>query len=427
MLEQILNKLSIKEIGSHLLSYSKLFTEPFKSWKSAFALRTSAYDFVVLHIIYYFIFLLLILRDFHIAIFLCLSELLATLLPFFIFLLPFKFTSLVFKKRLKWKQLFRLFIILKLQILPILLLLLETANVTGSEDIYIILENLIWLAWLAFILVYPLLVSLTVIQKIISITINYLALIIFFFCSLYFLPKVDLLGNLNQSLNEFSPSSEFTAYDVKLSNSSYFLQDSLCLLVGNKSNSNTVNYYNLKFVSIELDTLYNRALMNVNIDRIITLDSILCLWDTSWISKRDSLLSLHRNIPLTKGKVDSLCIAQKEKIDLDIALLDTLEKKARFKSNRVYFALMNSFLKDYSMSYTDKSRHNEILKNSSKQPPLKLADSEEYIAIWKVDKSAYYKTKHPYLKIKDDLEKRQKKANFLESILLFPLLNIVCN
>ena len=54
--EKILPKLTIKELGSHLANYAKFYTNPIATWKQAIVNRKSAYNYVILHLIYYSIF-----------------------------------------------------------------------------------------------------------------------------------------------------------------------------------------------------------------------------------------------------------------------------------------------------------------------------------------------------------------------------------
>jgi hypothetical protein len=420
LLESILNKLTLKELGKHLSNYANLYIKPLESWRRAISLRTQSYDFVILHLVYYTIFLLIIVRDLYLAIPLSLLEIVLTLLPFLIFILPFKISGQLFKKKMKWNRLFRLFLLIKLQAFPIFILLYKIAIHAESEDLYIIVDNFILIIWLGFILICPLILKIKFIQKAIWILINYLS----FLCLLVLIgiifQKIDLLGNIRNKLMLITPSKEYANFNSNSFNSPLFLEDSLYLLIGKEETQNTIVFKERHFVSSHLAVQFYKTEKNEILSDLIKSDSILCSLDSNRVSKKDSLLTLYEDDVLTKNKLDSFIQSINIMVDADLKLTDSLKTKAKFKSNREFFNSLNFFLNDYYESYTNNQRIKKVLVNSNKKGLIKL-DNGEYIAIYVLDKSAYSLSKDAYLKSKDKLDKRETKANFLMNIILFPL------
>src|SRR5205085_6715566 len=162
----------------HLKNYSKLYTNPLSVWRHVIGNRKSGYDLVVLHLIYYSIFLFFIVKDIKIAIPFTILEAAFTILPFLFFIVPFLFFVRVFKKAYKWDKLFRLFIILKLQFIPLFILLNLLNTVLKVEDIYLITDNIIWSLLISFIITFPLVSKIKIWQKILWLFGNYLFFLI---------------------------------------------------------------------------------------------------------------------------------------------------------------------------------------------------------------------------------------------------------
>ena len=117
--EELISKLSVKTIGTHLANYASLYTKPLKTWRKVISNRKDGYDLMILHLIYYCIFLFLIIKNITTTISLVLLEAVITIIPTLVFITPFLLFVKLYKKKIRWTKMFRLFLILKLQFIPV--------------------------------------------------------------------------------------------------------------------------------------------------------------------------------------------------------------------------------------------------------------------------------------------------------------------
>lgn len=424
MLETILNKLTIKELGNHISNYINLYIKPIDSWKKAAASGNSGFDFVILHLVYFTLLILLIIKDLYLAIPLCIIEIIITLVPLIIFIFPYKISAFLFKKELNWKQLFRLLLVIKLQTIPIFFILHKFANYTQSEDLFILVDNFIWIIWIGFIAIFPIVSNLKFSQKIILLILNYTSFISFFLLSITLFSNINVFGKLGDDIMLLTPDKEYSNNNINSSNSNLFIQDSLYLLIGEQNNQKNLIIKKTQFVDLQLSIYYNKTVRNKSIKNIIELDSIICSKDNSRISKKDSLQTLYYKEEINKRVLDSLRNKLTSNIENDLKLTDSLKKYAKFKSNRNYYKALNLYLTDYNKSYIDNNRISEVLKIIEKKEYLKI-DNGEYLIMLNINESAYDKFKKPYLELKEKLEIRAKKSNYLMGIIFWPLEKIL--
>ena len=147
-MESLLSKFNYKEIGYHLANYADLFIKPLNCWRKAIDSGKQGYNFIVLHLIYYTLFILLFNQDLYYAIPLALFEVFYTLIPLIIFLPSFKVSSWLFNKKYSWKSLFRLLLVIKLQAIPICLVFIKLAIWSKEEIFYIYFQNFLGLIFL---------------------------------------------------------------------------------------------------------------------------------------------------------------------------------------------------------------------------------------------------------------------------------------
>ena len=420
MLETILNKLSIKQIGKHLSNYANLYIKPIEAWKKAIDLRTSSYDFVILHIVYFTILILLVVKDIYLAIPICLMEIILTLFPFFIFIIPYRITGVLFKIKTSWKRLFRLLIIIKFQTLPAFFLLFKFAEYSKSEGVYLLIDNFLILLLICFIIIFPLISNLKYYQKLIWIFFNYIFFVGVMFTALHTFSKGNFLGKFGDDIMLLTPAREYLENESKLTNQFLFIDDTSYILIGKESKPNVITYDSAVFADLRLCQLLNIKVRNNLIKQIIYNDSIICTLDKTRISKKDSLQKLYEKREINLKVLDSFRTPLLNNFHHDIILTDSLSKHAKFESNRDYYSKLNIYLNDYCRSYFNSDEMHEIHKKASGKTILKL-ENGIYLTMLNIDKNIYSETKKPYLQIKEKLERRNDKMNFLASIFFFPI------
>lgn len=420
MLETILKKLSIEEIGKHLSNYANLYIKPVETWKKATDLRTSSYDFVILHIVYFTILILLVVKDVYLAIPICLMEVILTLFPFFVFIIPYKISFIAFNKKTNWKRLFRLFIIIKLQTLPTFFLLFKFAEYSKSEEVYLLIDNFLLLLWIFFIIVFPLISNLKYYQKLIWIFFNYISFVGLILTSYIIFSQTNILGKFGEDLMLLTPGREYLNNESKLTNQFRFIDDSYYILIGKESEPNVVTYDSTIFADLRLCQLFNIKVRNNLIKRIIYNDSVICTLNKSRVSKKDSLQSLYEKNELNIRVLDSFKLVLFKDFQHDLILTDSLSKYAKFESNRDYYNKLNLYLDDYCRSYFNSEEMYRIHKYTNHKTILKL-ENNTYVTLLNIDKKFYDQTKILYLQSKEKLELRDEKMNFIASIFFYPI------
>lgn len=424
MLENILNKLSIKEIGKHLSNYANLYVKPIEAWKRAIDLRTSSYDFVILHIVYFTMLVLLIVRDIHIAIPICLIEIILTLFPFIIFILPYKVSFFLFKKTIDWRRLFRLILIIKLQAIPIFFLLFKFADYYGLEYLYLLIDNIVIVTWILYILVFPLISNLKYYQKLIWIFLNYISFAIIILLITIPFPQSDFSGKLSDEIMLKTPTGEYQNNFSKFSHTFMFFDETSYFLIGKESKPNMVIYESTIFADLRLSILFNKKVQNDIIKKQIYIDSILCILDKTRVSKKDSLQSKLQKKELNYKLLDSFRTILLKDVQNDLILTDSLSKHAKFKSNRDYYTKLNLYLDEYCRSYFNKYEIQKIHKKAINKTMVKLEDNT-YITMLVIPKNNYFNTKKPYIEAKERINHRNKISNFLINVLLYPFEKIL--
>jgi hypothetical protein len=198
-----------KQLGVHLYRYSDLFIRPVFVWRKIISYRKDGYDLFVLHLIYFTIILFFVLGDMQLAIPMVALEVIVTIIPLSFFLLPFLFYTRIFRKKIRWNRLFHLFMIFKLQTIPILIILQLLIKWSNAEFFFLIIENLLCLIWILCIVVLPLLLTLKFWQRILWILTNYVTFLIFYLLIWFATIKLPELERLLHKLRVSSPSIEF--------------------------------------------------------------------------------------------------------------------------------------------------------------------------------------------------------------------------
>ncbi len=422
--ETISKKISIREFGRHLAAYFDLYTKPVNVWRKVISNRSTSYNLVILHIVYYtFFVLLLIQKSYSFSIFYVALEIGITIIPFLIFFLPFKIFTSLFKKKLKWNRLFRLFIIIKLQFLPILILIILFAQWSDNEDPYIIVENLIWILWLALMFIFPILLSIKLWQKALWILSNYICFLVFLMMVGIAVSQISNSDSLIDKISVGTPNSEYNNSYLKRSLSEVMIADDYLILLLRKPEGEMTKLIRTQFVSHQLLKSFKITDANQTRKRIKDIDSLKRISDTTRLGKTwiDSLTFYPKNEELTLKKLDSLKREFDRLFTNDLKLMALLKDSAKFQSNRTYFSAFYDYLDNYQRIFIDEDILSKVLSKHGNEAEIISLGDYYYVSLDKIDSTFYIDKKKNYLELETQLEERADKANFIASIMLFPL------
>ncbi|WP_291116604.1 hypothetical protein [Flavobacterium sp. UBA6135] len=417
----IIDKLTIKEFGVHLSTYVSLFTHPYKSWMKAINIRKSSFDFIILNIIYYGIFLFYIIQEPQKTIQLLFLDLLTTIVPFILFYPSFKICIFLSKKRIKSNRLFRLFLIFKFQSTPILILFLLMTNWFDSENLFIVIENFIVLVLIGYMIVYLLVAKMKLWVKVLSFFINYVIFISVFLIFSIFeisfeLKNADDYSTLN------TPTTEFRNFFINSSHAERFILDDKYFVLLEVDELNQLINFSPQFVNHQLLGEFYELSKIKSEKKLIEYDSILFSLKKSHISSLNLTKNSNTKAQSTKMRLDSLKKSFTKIVDTDMKVSDSLRLHAKFNSNRQYFQAYFKYLEKYYSTYVNNDSILKILTNKKTHlEPLKINENE-IITIYEIDTLYYEPQKSNLIKQKKLIDKRDKSSGFLFNILFYPIL-----
>lgn len=422
LFENILGKLTIKEIGIHLQNYFELYTKPLKVWRKVINSKTDGYNFIILHLVYYCFFLYFIAKDITLVIPIAIFEVIITFIPFIFFLPPFLFFIKIYKRQSSWHKLFRLFLIIKFQFIPIFILIYLGATATKVENLYIISENLIWTIWVAFIFIFPLLLNIVLWKKAIWALTNYIFFLLGLSLLTFLVTKIDENDKIVNKLSLESPNSEYTNFKLKGLYSPLLFDDTSYFVVIKVSNDSDAVILRTQFVSFDLKSSYFQSRINQLSDKMESINSVSArkMEDISKVNKKESNTQDISDEELTLPLLDSL--RKQLNFEFYTLLKETRKMKdsSKFESNRDYFHALTAYLEAYEKSYLDTSQINSIMTTASVNGTIKLGN-EKYGVLLNLDSNYYRPSKKKLADIESVLERRTKRATIIPTILLFPL------
>lgn len=419
MIEDLLKKLTLKQLGEHLSNYVNLYIKPLNAWKKSIDTSTESYDFVILHIVYFTILILLNVKNTYSAVQIALTEIILTLFPLLIFIIPHRISAFLFNTSSNWIGLFRLLLIIKFQFTPLFYLLSKFGMYSGSEFVFLLLDNSILLIWIGFILIFPLISNLKYWQKIIAITLNYTAFCLFMFSIVFFFSESEFDGKFTQDLALISPSREFSFNNSKFSQSRTFADEKSYIMIGIEKDPGTLYFFKSQFVDTRLWNLCVQKKINDNLRQSIKADSILCLINKERVSIKDSLKEQLYKEEINIKLLDSFRAVNLADYEKDLKLCDSLSNHSKFRSNREYFKKFKLHLDHYGKSYSSKA---EMLKiyNEAIDKIFINVENDKYIAVLKMDTTKHQKSQIEYYSIKQKMEKRESKSNLIAGLFFFP-------
>lgn len=424
LFENTLSKLTLKELGTHLGNYADLYANPIKVWKKIISNRNEGYNLLILHLIYYSVFIFFIVKEITLAIPVTILEAAITVVPLMLFLIPFIFFVKSFKKQYKWKKLFHLYLIIKLQFIPIFILLHLLVEYLKIENLYLITDNFIWLIWLAFIVVFPIIIKLNIWKKMIWIISNYIFFLLGFSLIAFCFDKVDRSGKIFEKLSIDSPNTEYLNFEVKGLYSHLLFIDTLYFVQVKAKNDTNLQVYKTQFVSFELRESFLQSKINKLNSEIKLIDSLTILHnkkfnDTIPVHKKNTSPLNSSERELTISYLDTLKQELGKKFNLLLIESKKMKDSAKFESNRQYFLALTNYLEAYQNSYIDKVEISRIVNSSVVDGTIKF-DKENWGVMFKVDSNYYDATKSNLLKIESTFAKRSKRAAFISNILFYP-------
>lgn len=398
LLETIFSKLTIKDIGFHLNNYAELYTKPLKVWKKVIINRKSSYDFVILHLIYYCLFVFFSIDDVKLAIPITILDAALTIIPLTIFILPFNFYNKKYTKKYTWNKLFRILLILKLQFVPIYLLLFILAFKLKIESLFLVTDNLIPFLLIAYVIIFPLIINLSISRKIVWILTNYIFLLASIIVIEFTIDFLDVSNNL-PSILDGTPTGEYINFEIQNQLPPLLFDDTHYLIVAEIKNGQP-NFIRTQFVSHKL---------------------LVSFLETKQNALKDStLIKLHKANRLTLLSLDSF----KNKLDLSFNSLlsetKRLKDSSKYKTNREYFTSYTNYLIEYEKSYTNIKEVNKVLRTQKLSAYIDL-DSLHIAMIYNIDSDYYATTKNQLINIEKTLGLRAKKSSFVINILFYPV------
>src|SRR5690606_11563883 len=151
----------------------ELYLNPVESWRQTLKEGQKGFNFIVLHLIYYSMLILIIFQDWNRVIQFVLLEVVITIFPFLFFLLPFFIFNRICALGISWHAFFRLLLIFKLQVIPLIVLLVTFYNWSGLEESFQFINDILWLIWIGMLVLLPLLIRIKWWQRFMWICANY--------------------------------------------------------------------------------------------------------------------------------------------------------------------------------------------------------------------------------------------------------------
>ncbi|OQP58856.1 hypothetical protein A3860_39290 [Niastella vici] len=342
-----------------------------------------------------------------------------TVIPFLFFIIPFLIFTRVFKKRYNWKNLFRLFIIIKLQFIPIFILLFLLAQSVTEESLYLITDNFIWLIWIALIITFPSIINIAFWKKAIWILVNYLFFLLTISLLAFSMERLDKTGRMFSKLSIISPNTEYSLFESKGLYSPLLFDDRHYFVLAQIQYDSSISLSKTQFVNSEFRLSFLKT-------EIKKLESTMKIIDS--LSNPNGM---KRNAVNKKADVsyeikefsfpflDSFRNDLNSKFSLLLAETMKMKDSSKFESNREYFNILTDYLKLYELSYTDSNEINKIIKTSTIESTIRF-DANDIGVMFKVDSTYYGATKKKLQLVESNFADRKSNSTFLFDVLFFP-------
>ncbi len=413
--ETILKKLTTKSIGIHLANCANLYLKPLSTWRKILNIQRSSYNFLILHLIYYALFIYLLYNDIRIALPIVIAEIVFTGLPWLILIIPFKIFVKILKLRLNGVRLFRLLLILKIQFAPAIIILAILANKLQNDFLFACLQNSIAVFLILFIVVLPLILKMKFYYKICWIFLNYIFILISIALITILLTKLPKVteDKITKNFTLAIPNYEYLEFLEKTSNSWRYIEDKYYFIVFSK-NETHFTIQRTQFVSPFL----HRAFLIKHVNEIrLKLQKL-----DSKNSKKYTLYP--KNEELTITMLDSLKENLNAKFFHDLNLFKHYKDSGSFETNKEYFKLRYRYYKMHDSLFTTSSNFLSIINNSKKMEMVQFSDTT-YGALFENPQPVLTKIKNKIAIEEIYLDKRLYETFNLNIFLVYPVFLIL--
>ena len=421
--EKIVLLLSPENAAKHLKNIGKIYTSPFQVYRDITSNRDESLNYTILNIYYYLVFLFIIAGNVSNVVKAFLLDAIITIIPFLFFLLPFVICNRLNYHKIREDKLFRILIIIKIQILPIFLLFLLAAKELENQTLYNISENSIWLVWLSWIVLPPLVFTQLIKSKLIWIVLNYLAFILFLGISGFTISKFQTSETKQNPILNITPNFEYLDFLTKYNYTPERLIDTLLLAIVEPIDSIQYGVTRTQFVSYEVYLSVSKRKLNTIRENLLLLDSLQSELDSSFVSRKDSLtnfIKYNENEIVTISLLDSLRAETNKRFYSDLDLVKAYRDSSKFSRNKKYFNALHAYLDKYNQTYTNVELIKQIINKNKIDQVIKI-DDNKLLVLHKIPNYAYEPERTVYKESQEVFEKDFKSGSIVMRILTFPL------
>ncbi|UTW62210.1 hypothetical protein KFE98_19740 [bacterium SCSIO 12741] len=416
----IISKLTVKQLGQYISEYIELFLHPIDSWKKAYSSKNSSYNFVILHIVYYSVLVLILFKEIYFTVQVVILEVLITFIPFSVFLIPFLFFSRKSETAVNWKNMFRTFLIIKFQFVPIFVLLILFAQWSQIEVVYYLIDNGLLLIWMGMLLVVPIISKTSAWKKLAWVTMNYVFLVLFLTSIAYtYVAFVEPSSDLNKQFN-YSPSKEYESGIIRSYSAINSLSDEYYLIVIESLDSNSIRIHRVQFVTHKLAYYFSGNSYNETLRQLIKYEKELSKSDSNFVPVQNEKKEIDVAV-LNLEILDSLRSEFNAQFYSDKNLFKELKDSCRHKSNKEYFRFCYSYLEHMDSLFKETKVQEELLSSFKPKTSLQL-DEKSIGLLYEIPEKYRYDHKKELNQLEIDLDKRYEHSNFGLKILLFPVI-----
>ena len=433
-IQSIINFLSennLKKLSFQVEKITDLYLKPLKVWKKILNQQKTSINLFLFYVFVYGLTLFIFSPDIYFVVKFIMLQLIVTIQPFLISLLPFLFYTWIWKINIKANRLFRMAFIYTLQIFPFVSIPMLVADKYGIESPYIISENAFVFTDILLIIIIPLLINISAIKKIIWIVTNYTFLLLFINFASYFYSNFPDAEIVRSKLEWETPMNEYLDFENNYKDSDLKMGDGYLLIY---VNNNSLQFYPQYSTFPLLNKLIENQVKirdNIKVKTYKLLQNNdttgAVITDLKFKTFKSDQLKIHIKLKkeelFPKKTLDSLKNNYDKIFYYDLKYTDSLKSFGKFRENKRLFKLFYKNLNTYDSIYSNSKIITNIVKTQHFQYKIHL-DDDGIIYIYdlistkeyKIIKENRHKLKIQYQKVLDNFT----KCSFLRRYLYFP-------